>query len=248
MEKRTKTLLLSILTLCICTALVVGGTFALFSDSVKVNNHLSAGNLDVGLYRTSYKEYVLNDKGLMVERDGEDDPKFDERLPLVGENGSDKELFIVSKAVPTSWYQATMEVSNQGSTAFDYGVRILWTDTTDETADDYCKNDEIIASQIRITITSKEISDEIADGKVTVTDENGENPVEINYVTFMLNECKDNDVSLGYILAGDPVETFTVKAEFVDDEVVGGIVNNDAMNSELKFDVQVYATQKTSLD
>ncbi len=240
MEKRTKTLLLSMLTLCICTLLVVGGTFALFTDSVTVNNHLSAGNLDVGLYRTSYKEYVLNEKGLMVENTVVDNPK----LNLVGQNGYSKELFTVSEVVPTSWYQATMEVSNLGSTAFDYGVRILWTDTTDKTAENYCEKDEIIASQIRITITSKEISDEIANGTVTVTDENGD-PVEVNCVTFMLNECKDKDISLGYLLVGDPVETFTVKAEFVDfdDEI-----NNLAMSSELKFDVQVYAMQKTSLN
>ena len=59
MEKRTKTMLFSALTLLVCTVLIVGGTFALFTDSVMVNNHLSAGNLEVGLYRTSYREYVL---------------------------------------------------------------------------------------------------------------------------------------------------------------------------------------------
>ncbi len=240
MEKRTKTLLLSMLTLCICTLLVVGGTFALFTDKVTVNNHLSAGNLDVGLYRTSYKECVLDADGLMAES-----AENTKKINLV-ENPN--ELFTVSKAVPTSWYQATMEVSNKGTTAFDYGVCILWTDT--KVGDkDYCENDEIIASQIRITITSENISDEVADGTVIVTDESG-NPVEVNYVTFMLDKCnlEENKISLGYLCVGDPVETFTVKAEFVDDEVVSGIVNDDAMNSELKFDVQVYATQKTSLN
>ncbi len=222
MEKRTKTLLLSMLTLCICTLLVVGGTFALFTDSVTVNNHLSAGNLDVGLYRTSYKECVLDTDGLMAESAENTD-----RVNLAT-NGS--VLFNVTNAAPTSWYQATMEVSNLGSTAFDYGVRILWDANDDET-----DNDEAFASQIRITITSEKI-------KRTVTDENG-NPVEVNYVTFMLDECKDNDVSLGYLLKNAGVETFTVKAEFINSGS-----NNSAKLATLDFDVQVYATQKTSLD
>ncbi len=227
MEKRTMTLLLSTLTLCICTVLVVGGTFALFTDSVIVNNHLSAGNLDVGLYRISYKECILDANGLMAESAENTD-----RINLVTDAN---ELFHVTDAVPTSWYQATMEVSNLGSTAFDYGVRILWTDTNvgDE---EYCEKDEVLASQIRITVTSDKI-------KRTVTDENGENPVEVNYVTFMLDECAGNDISLGYLLAGTEVETFTINAEFVNNSA-----NNFAMLASLNFDVQVYATQKISLD
>ncbi len=231
MEKRTKTLLLSILTLCICTVLVVGGTFALFTDKATVNNHLSAGNLDVGLYRTSYNECVLDADGLMAVSDENTD-----RINLVADG---KALFNVTNAAPTSWYQATIEVSNLGSTAFDYGMCILW-----ETDDSTTESEKALASQIKITITSKNISDEVADGKVTVTDESG-NPVEVNYVTFMLDECglEENKISLGYLLKNAGVETFTVKAEFVNDGA-----NNSAKLATLDFDVQVYATQKTSLN
>ena len=206
MEKRTKTMLFSALTLLVCTVLIVGGTFALFTDSVTVNNHLSAGNLEVGLYRTSYRECVLGTDCLMSES-AENTDRID--LCAVGSM-----LFNVTNAVPTSWYQATIEVSNLGSTAFDYGMRILW-----EANDDETDNDEVFASQIKITITSEKLEEA---------------------VEFMLDECADHDISLGYLLKGTGAEAFTVKAEFVDD---GN--NNSAMLANLSFDVQVYATQKT---
>ncbi len=217
MVKKTP-LLLSILTLCICTVLVVGGTFALFTDKEIINNHLSAGNLDIALERVSYKECVLNSNGLMVE--SEDDSVID--LVTNGES-----LFDVKNAVPTSWYQATIKVDNLGSTAFDYGVKILW-----EPNDDPEDNDITFAEQIKITVTSNKISPEDTDG----IDEHGN-----RYVSFMLADAAENNLSLGYLLTTSQAESFTVKAEFINNTAV----NNDAMLAELKFDVQVYATQKT---
>lgn len=219
MRKRTKTLLLSILTLCICTALVAGGTYALFTDKATVNNHLSAGNLDVGLHRITYQECVLDNKGLMAVS-----AKDTKRVDLTKDNSV---LFNVVDAVPTSWYEATIEVSNLGSTAFDYGMRIIWKPNNDPT-----DNDVVFARQIKITVTSDKISRSTTDG-------NG-NPVTVNYVTFMLNESKNHDISLGHLLKNAGTETFTVKAEFIDHDN-----NNSAMLATLDFDVQVYATQKT---
>ncbi len=209
MSKLTKTLLLSMLTLCISTALVVGGTFALFTDTASVNNHLQAGNLDIGLFRTSYTEKVLGSNGLMTESE------VDTTAVNLATNGST--LFNMVNAVPTSTYTATIEVSNLGSVAFDYGVRIIWSanrDTTD--------NDDILAEQIKITIKSEKIEN------------------STNSVSFYLADCDDNDVSLGYLLKNAGAEAFTVKAEFINDDNV----NNSAMLANLSFDVQLYAVQK----
>ncbi len=209
-KKRIAPLLFSMLALCLCTIFVVGGTYALFTDTVTVNNHLEAGNLKVGLFRTSYQERVLDNSGLMSES-AEDTTRVDLAADA-------SKLFNVNNAVPTSRYQATVEVSNLGSTAFDYGMRILWKPNEDTT-----DNDEVFAAQIKITVTSKKL----------------DAPVE-----FMLNACSEHDISLGYLLKNAPAETFTVKAEFVNDDAN----NNAAMLATLDFDVQVYATQKTSLD
>ncbi len=227
MDKRKDTLWISaLLALVLCVALIVGGTWALFTDEVKVNNHLSAGNLEVGLKRVDYTEYVLDGTtGLMTTK------VDDEDIDLTVNNN---EIFTVEKAVPTSWYEATIEVSNLGSAAFDYGMRILWTNENTAT-----EKDLAFASQMQITVTSSKIADADRDGQ----DENG-----TNYVQFMLDECADpgNDISLGYLLKNEGANSFTVKAEFVNSDVKD--VNNAAMLASLTFDVQVFAPQTTSVE
>ncbi len=222
MKRKEKTLLYSILSLSLCTVIVVGATHALFTDSVTVNNHLSAGNLKVGLERVSYKELSLNEQGVLA-------PKTDNTVIDLTKNG--KEIFTVEKAVPMCEYEATIEVSNLGSTAFDYGMRILWTNQKEAEAKDVA-----LANQMQITVTSSKIAETDADGKT----ESG-----VNYVQFMLNECAEReiDVSLGYLLKNTGKDRFTVKAEFVHSDAEN--VNNAAMDGALTLDVQVYATQKT---
>ncbi len=195
----------SMLGMLACVLLTVVGICALLANSIKVNNHLSvsAGDLEVGLYRISYTEYVFD----------EEDGNFQNtnRVDLTVDNSA---LFSITNAVPSGWYQTTLEVSNLGATAFDYGMRILW-----EANDDPTDNDEVFASQIRITVTSEHLNEP---------------------VVFMLDECSENDIPLGYLSVNAPAQTFTVKAEFVNSDE-----NSSAMLATLAFDVQVYAIPKT---
>ena len=46
MQKKFKVLFISYIVILFCTVLIVGGTFSLFTDSVKVVNHLQAGSLE----------------------------------------------------------------------------------------------------------------------------------------------------------------------------------------------------------
>lgn len=141
MGKRMRTVLVSMLVVCLCLALVVGGTYALFSDSVNVKNHLSAGSLKVGLNLLSYETCTLDDDGMMKTTKTTMDPPVD----LV-KDGS--KLFQMTKAVPGSWYKAELEIYNKGDVAFDYRVRMLW--NTDGQA---APEQEKLAGQIQITIT-----------------------------------------------------------------------------------------------
>ena len=203
---KKRTLLLSALTALLGVSVAVGASYALFTDQVTVNNHLSAGSLDVGLYRVEYKENVLVADGTMAESTPDTT-----RVDLT--QNADKLFVIDDLFVPTSWYETTVEVSNSGDVAFDYGVRILW---KDDPAND---KDQIIAGQIQITISVGDTQKE----------------------QFYLCDCADYDVVLGSMLKGDAAEQFTVKAEFVNRDD-----NNAAMQAEIEFDLQVYATQKTN--
>ncbi len=213
MSKKTKVLLRSMLAVCLCTILVVGATYALFSDTAVVNNHLKAGNLDVGLWRVSYWGNMLTEDGLLAptERDNE-------RIDLTKDP---RMLFDVEGVVPQSWYEADIEVVNNGSTAFDYYVTILWD------AEEASKEQIKFAEQIEISISSESL----------------ETPV-----VFRLIDCAkpENTVKLGYILANtadkaSTAQKFTVRATLTDD-----VENNAVMEQDLEFDLQVYASQKVS--
>ncbi len=221
-RKKITALLFSMLALCLCTILIVGGTYALFTDSVTVNHHLEAGNLKIGLWRTNYAEYTIDDAkgGLMSLKEYPDDD-----INLL-ENSS--KVFTAVNAVPTSYYWAEFEVSNLGSTAFNYGVRILW-----EPGENPADNVWYLVRQLRLTV-------------------NGDNldaPV-----VFMLDKSAGLNIDLGDLLTNEDPEKFTVQVEFVCDSqftdengnlVDEELLNNLAMLANVDIDVQVYATQKT---
>ncbi len=196
-ENGKKNVLISIAALLVGGIVVTGATYALFTGKGTVNNHLKAGNLTVGLHRTSYQAYLLTDKGLL-EATKED-------ITDVDLAKDPKQLFQVTNAVPESWYQATMQVSNDGSVAFDYGVRILWNEKGEAPADEV-----LFASQMEITLTY------------------GNEQTE----TFMLDESAEKDIDLGTLLK-DEKGSFTVKAEFKNDEK-NDEVQNTSVNFDIQ--------------
>ena len=207
MNKKRRMTILSVLVICLSLVLVAGGTYALFSDQVTVNNHLSAGELRVGLERVGYQGCVVGDDGLLVESE-----KDTQVIDLV--QNSDP-LFDVVDAVPLSWYEAELRVSNLGDVAFDYGVRVLW--NADGTAS---AEEQELASQIAVTVLA------------------GDEPL----AQFTLDASAGKDVAIGSVVVGtDTAQTFTVRAEFLDTDD-----NNSVMNTDLAFDIQVYAVQKTA--
>ncbi len=183
MKKRNKLLRISALVvLAICVYAFIGSGCIVFKDETSVNNHLNSATFRISLTRVSYKEYVLDEStGLLTQR--EDDEKID----LIKDQN---EIFRIENSVPACWYEATIEISNLGNIALDYGALIIWTNKGSAT-----QKDKALASQIKITISGGNLSA----------------PVE-----FMLDQCAKNRTSLGSILKGEEPETFTVKAEFID--------------------------------
>ncbi len=187
MRKRVKALLGSMIALCLCTMLMIGATYSLFTGSATVKNHLQAGNLKVGLYKTKTVAWVLDeDTGLLAKEESPEGMK-DDLTTIEGE------LFNLVGMIPTSYCELTVLVENQGSVAFEYGVSIHWGE--DVNYDDFSDEQKAFASQIQITVMQG----------------------EKEMASFALSECTAEGnalVSLGTLTRKAEAE-FTVKAEFV---------------------------------
>lgn len=164
----------------ICSLLFIGGAYALFSGSNSTDNHLKAGSLEVGLERTAYRTYELNDRGVMAESTDTE---------VVDLTTTDAHIFAIDHAVPTSRYEATLAITNEGKASFDYRMRLLW----DEKAADEAELS--LAGQLEITVSGGDLSEP---------------------VVFRLSEAPEDGIDLGRLFARDTAETFTVAAEFID--------------------------------
>ncbi len=211
-NKRLRTLLLSAVALCICTVLVMGGVYALFSDEEEVNTHLVAGSLAIGLDRIGYTQNALDENGEMKKTENDD------IIDLTADNTS---TFEIQNAVPTASYEAEFQISNKGTTAFEYTLDIVWKVT--EGAD--AQKAQALASQLQVTVSSTKLKEEGS------SEEEGK-------IEFMLDKAKTID--MGHLLKGNKTDTFKVKVEFVDDDEK----NNSAMSAEIEVDIKVVATQK----
>ena len=159
MGNKIKTLLMSCVIMTLCAAMIVAGTFALWSDSVKVENHLTAGTMSVKLERISLtKTYLNNETGKMATTTNTTIVDFSNT------NTSNANVFDIAndeKVVPSSAYEATLKLSNNGDVAFSYDVIIKLN-----------SNNNALAEQLEIYVdgTSKGmLSDFAVDGKAVIS-------------------------------------------------------------------------------
>jgi predicted ribosomally synthesized peptide with SipW-like signal peptide len=205
--------------------IIVGMTWALFTDTVTVENHLKAGDLNITLERTKLETYSIDaTTGYLVSTTNDDVVNFSNPT---GKNVFD--LTTSSKIVPCSSYTATMRISNNTATvtenkqnsdvAYDYWIEIkLKVDGLTAEQIEALKLDE----QLNITVSSEELTEPMS---------------------ALLSEGLTIGSSidpLGTLTLGDS-DNFTVKMEFVD-----GANNNDAKTQMLTFDLIVHAVQRTS--
>lgn len=158
-KRKVRTLLMSCVMMLLCVAMIVGGTFALWSDSAKVENHLTAGTLKVKLERISLtKTYLDNETGYLVTN-GPDTTIVN----FTNTNTANANVFGINsgeKVVPCSEYEATLKLSNNGDVAFSYDVIIKLTSESNA-----------LAEQLKIYIDGEDkgtLDEYVVDGKAVI--------------------------------------------------------------------------------
>lgn len=113
-----KALLLSILSLCLCIAMLAGSTFAWFTDSVKSeNNIIQTGNLDVAMYWAE---------------GGKDVPAVDDAAWTDASKGA---MFNHGNWEPGYAQARHILIANEGSLALNYKLRIVANGVVSKLAD-----------------------------------------------------------------------------------------------------------------
>ncbi len=190
-KSKIRTLLMSCVMIMLCAAMIVGGTYALWSDSAIVNTHLSAGSLKVGLTRTYLEKHCLGDDMYMTN---ETDDTVKSFTAPTTENvfGMSDEEFVV----PTSYYAARLKLTNNGNVAFDYTISIKVGNTSSKD----------LAKQIKVYIGTGAVGNVTYDeGKYLATEVDG----NVDFTQFTIKTG---------VMDGEQQEAeFWVKIEFVSD-------------------------------
>ena len=215
--------------------IVIGMTWALFTDSQNITNHLRAGNLTINLKRIELTKKTLNASGYLVEEQVQkitDDP-------VNFTNPTDRNVFgltmengvITEKIVPGSKFVATMQIENDSDVAFKYWARIN------------CKDEDVkqtLAEQLIVIV----YTDKNGDGVIDTEGEDAEK--SDSSIANGLEIGSDKDY-IG-ILEKNEKENFIFSVEFADKGYAyeNGVLvseNNAAKSQKIDFDLVVYAVQ-----
>lgn len=199
---------------------IVGMTFALFTSSVRVTNHLKAGSLDVELTRTHLVYKVLGADGKLHEQTDPTDYTFSDPLEptpttVFGVNYGDLAI------VPGSYFDATLTLTSDSNVAYDYSFTFVFYAN---------KSGADFAEQVFVDIV-------FADG----TTRKG------ICLADLIEGSQDSTIAGGHMTPGSTEQTFNIKVYFEDfrEGNASGLDNNDAMNQDIYFDIIVEAVQAT---
>lgn len=222
MTKKQRAILLSVVTLLLCLALIAGGTYALFSESATLSNHLHAGDLNISLERLGLEAFELDpDTGYMKNT------KVTDTAPYTDYSKSNENVFGITdetRIVPFSSYSAEMRINNNGDVAFAYWVEIKF-NLSDAAKENLHLDDQI---KVSATIGNKTVDNSTGD-KMTV----GSKDDPLGALAKAGNQKG---------LPSSQEFTITVLFENLEDEV-----NNLAQTEELSFDLVVHAVQLPEL-
>ncbi len=132
-KNKVRSIIVTCMMILFCTALVVGSTVALWSDSVRVENHLTAGTLNVKLERIGLTKTSLDDETgyLTVVEDAQ-------TVDLTDTDTSNANVFGIGeneKVVPGAYYDAKLRLTNDGDVSFSYDVIIRLTSASNALAE-----------------------------------------------------------------------------------------------------------------
>lgn len=144
MAKASRKLLLALLTIAVCIALLVAGTYALFSADFPVTNHLAAGNLSATLVRDNLETVTLNAGGnLTSTTDGRD-------KDFTNASSENNNLFDLAEGVcvaPGCRFTADMVLTNTGTVAFSYWIEVVLKSEANA-----------FAAQLTVSVTSADVT------------------------------------------------------------------------------------------
>lgn len=177
--KKKRVLLVSCSVILLCVCIIAGMSYALFTDSVSVGNHLKAGNLNVTLTRTKLEYSVLNTDGELEVTTEDDDLDFT--------TSSTNNVFGIDsrdiRIVPGSYFDAELAIANGGNTAFTYSVSIRLLGESTALAEQL----KVIVTHPDGTTSEKKLSElanglSIDTGKMKVGDEEQQFSVRVEFI------------------------------------------------------------------
>jgi predicted ribosomally synthesized peptide with SipW-like signal peptide len=196
--------------------IIAGMTWALFTDTQTVSNHLQAGDLKITLKRTELTKTTLDAKGKLVTSAPDTDP-------LTFSNPTTENVFGIlenEKIVPGTKYVAQMQLENHSDVAFGYWIEIVCSDKT---------SGEDLAKQLKVTVnTETDVESTVSDGLKIGSDKNFVDVLEIG-------ENGTFTVAVEFVDEG---------YSFVDGVLTSK--NDAAKTENLTFDLVVYAIQATN--
>ena len=223
MSKRRRSVLLAVLTLVLCLALAVSGTYALFTDKVTLQNHMQAGELDVKLYRTKLVAKTLDPATGLLTQGTPNTTRVDFSNP----DQNTQNVFGLTDSdviVPECTYTADMLIVNETDVAFGYWVELVFN------ASGYTAQKDLkLAEQLEVSVT---IGTQSAGVPKALTDSAAKFGSETAPIGILTKEAGKNEAA------------FTISVKFVGDN---NEENNKAMLGDITFDVVVHAIQVTEL-
>lgn len=147
------------------------GSYALFSDQVKIDTHLKAGTMKVTLERTAHSYSILDNDGKLKE------------TKVTSEKVASKDItnaFGLPEAaliVPGSKMSATFDIANKETVAFNYSIDLILKDTSGTPVVLSSLEQHSFASQLKVELTGLTGTHTLADDNLTV---NGTEAVKAN--------------------------------------------------------------------
>lgn len=221
-ERKVRTVLLASTMIMLSSAMVIGGTYALWSERVTVNNHLSAGSLKVELKRTHLEKYVLGDDMYMTRT--VDDVEASAVTNMFGMD--DNELI-----VPSSYYAAKLKLTNTGDVAIDYTIKIVVDSNSDEE----------LAKQVIVHVGDEQKATYSADTGYTMMTSDECHFLAKDDTTEENVDYLNYEVGNGFMDKNQREKEFWVEIMF---DNISSDIQNEAQDKNVNFDLLITATQK----